>query len=275
MTWVRRRFRLLLSECCQKNRKHKRDGGLALMHRSGLSFETLPTQREFIGFECLEVKCIKPVFQIFLIYHSLTGRGDKRGNISKFLDELLTLMTKLATAPGKVIGTGDFNIHQMNTTAEQYGRVVLHNTRFEQIVKQPTHRHGNTLDWVLIRPVDQIIAGEVLVQNNIKSDHHTITFKINGSQPRPLTHKTSYRNYCGLDTDSFQTDLAAAFDVVLKSDAHVDGEELLRQYNLNTTSVLDKHAPMVERNKRTRASQPWINDDILKIRQKRCALERQ
>ena len=115
----------------------------------------------------------------------------------------------------------------------------------------------------------------MLVQNNIISDHHTITFKINGSQPRPLTQKTSYRNYCGLDTDSFQTDLAAAFDVVLKSDAHVDGEELLRQYNLNTTSVLDKHAPMVERNKRTRVSQPWINDDILKIRQRRRALERQ
>ena len=131
------------------------------------------------------------------------------------------------------------------------------------------------MDWVLIRPVDQIIAGEVVVQNNIISDHHTITFKINGSQPRPLTQKTSYRNYCGLDTDSFQTDLAAAFDVVLKSDAHVDGEELLRQYNLNTTSVLDKHAPMVERNKRTRVSQPWINDDILKIRQRRRALERQ
>ena len=85
----------------------------------------------------------------------------------------------------------------------------------------------------------------------------------------------AWHDYCGLDTDSFQTDLAAAFDVVLKSDAHVDGEELLRQYNLNTTSVLDEHAPMVERNKRTRVSQPWINDDILKICQRRRALERQ
>ena len=32
---------------------------------------------------------------------------------------------------------------------------------------------------------------------------------------------------------------------------------------------------MVERSKRTRVSQPWINDDILKIRQRRRALERQ
>ena len=55
----------------------------------------------------------------------------------------------------------------------------------------------------------------------------------------------------------------------------MDGEELLRQYNLNTTSVLDKHAPMVRRNKRTRVSQPWINDDILKIRQRRQVFERQ
>ena len=64
-------------------------------------------------------------------------------------------MTELATAPGKVIVPGDFNIHQKNTTAEQYGpvKLVLHNTGFEQIVKQPTRRHGNILDWVLIRPV--------------------------------------------------------------------------------------------------------------------------
>ena len=119
------------------------------MHRSGLNFETLPTQREFIEFECLEVKCIKPAFQIFLAYCSQTGHGDKRGNISKFLDELSTLMTELATAPGKVIVAGDFNIHQNNTTPEQYGRVklVLHNTGFEKIVKQPTHRNGNILDW--------------------------------------------------------------------------------------------------------------------------------
>ena len=59
-------------------------------------------------------------------------------------------MTELATAPGKVIGAGDFNIHQNNTTAEQYGlvKLLLHNTGFEQIIKQPTHRHGNILDWV-------------------------------------------------------------------------------------------------------------------------------
>ena len=72
-----------------------------MIHGSGLNFKTLPTQRKIVEFECLEVKCIKPAFKKNFIYRLQTGHGDKRGNISKFLDEFETLMTELATAPGK------------------------------------------------------------------------------------------------------------------------------------------------------------------------------
>ena len=58
--------------------------------------------------------------------------------------------------------------------------------------------------------------------------------------------------------------MVAAFDIVLKSDTC--------RWGRIATAIQPEHNIW---NKRTRASQPWINDDSLTIRQRRRALERQ
>ena len=127
-------------------------------------------------------------------------------------------MTRLAILPGSVIVAGDFNFHNHNTTAQQFERVkqIILESGFQQIVDKPTHRQGRILDWVLTRPSDHFLVGDVKVTPNVISDHHTVQFKICGSQQRPTRQKISYRNYRQIDIDDFQTDLSDKYDDALK-----------------------------------------------------------
>ena len=134
---------------------------------------------------------------------------------------------------------------------------IILESGFQQIVDKPTHRQGSILDWVLTRPSDNILVGDVNVTPNVISDHHTVLLKICGSQQRPTRQKIAYRNYRQIDIDAFQSDLSDKYDDALKVAA--DGEDLLEKYYKCTTTVLDHHAPMIVRNTRAKMSQPWFD----------------
>ena len=258
-----------------KNRKVKIGGGIALLHRSNLPSKTLSHDNDYSQFEFLQATCSKPPFTIALIYRPQLGVDGKLNSMSAFLDEFNNLMTRLAILPGNVIVAGDFNFHNHNTTAEQFGRgkQIILESGFQQIVDKPTHRQGRILDWVLTRPSDHLLVGDVKVTPNVISDHHIVQFKICGSQQRPTRQKISYRNYRQIDIDAFQTDLSDKYDDALKVAA--DGEDLLEKYYKCTTTVLDHHAPMIVRNTQAKISQPWFDEKIQDLRRKRRALERQ
>ena len=100
--------------------------------------------------------------------------------MSDFLDEFNSLMTRSAILPGNVIVAGDFNFHNHNTTAEQFerGKQIILESRFQQIIDKPTHRQGRILDWVLTRPSNYLLVGDVKVTPNVISDHHTVQFDV-------------------------------------------------------------------------------------------------
>ena len=165
-------------------------------------------------------------------------------------------MTRLAILPGNVMAAGDFNFHNHNTTAEQLerGKQIILESGFQQIVDKPTHRQGRILNWVLTRLSDHLLVGDVKVTPNVISDHHTVPFKICGSQQRPTWQKISYRNYRQFDIGAFQTDLSDKYYDALKVAA--DGGDLLEKYYKCTTTEIDHHAPMIVRNTQAKISQP-------------------
>ena len=190
----------------------------------------LSHDNDYSQFEFLQATCSKPPFTISLIYRPQLGVDGKLNSMSDFLDEFNSLMTRLAILPGNVIVAGDFNFHNHNTTAEQFerGKQIILESGFQQIVDKPTHRQGRILDWVLTRPSNYLLVGDVKVTPNVISDHHTVQFKICGSQQRPTRQNISYRNYRQIDIDAFQTDLSDKYDDALKVAA--DGEDLLEKY---------------------------------------------
>ena len=137
----------------------------------------------------------------------------------------------------------------------------------------PTHKSNHTLDLVISRIDDTMLTSSVVSHPNTFSDHHTITFSIEGFTPRPTTNKCRGRDYRRTDLNNFQADLHSK----LSSCIACDGESvdtIFQKYSDSVSSILESHAPIVTRNRRSKISQPWLDDSILDMRRKRRALER-
>ena len=61
-----------------------------------------------------------------------------------------------------------------------------------------------------------------------------------------------------MDITAFQLDLSSELEEVIKSSDGVDVNSLLDMYYECSILMIDKHAPTVERNKRSRLLQPWL-----------------
>ena len=76
-----------------------------------------------------------------------------------------------------------------------------------------------------------------------------------------------------MDLDIFQADLQVA--LILRGDN--DGEsvdDLLLQYQHSVLNILDTHALVVSRTRKSKKNQPWFDDVTLNLRRKQRALER-
>ena len=147
---------------------------------------------------------------------------------------------------------------------------ILTSTGLVQHVTGPTHRSSHTLNTVISRKED-ILTSPTAVLPNTFSNHHTITFSIEGHTPRPSTNKC--REYRHVDLDIFRADL----HVTLTSRADNDGEtvdDVLLQSLHSVSNTLDTHAPVVSGTRKSTKRQPWFDDVTLNLRCKSRALER-
>ena len=81
-----------------------------------------------------------------------------------FTEQLPDLLDYVSSLPGFVCLVGDMNIHfdnplqsltyQTLSTLSLYGLV--------QVINEPTHRCGHIIDWVIVRPDDDIIENLLL-----------------------------------------------------------------------------------------------------------------
>ena len=90
-----------------------------------------------------------------------------------FTEQLPDLLDYVNSLPGFVCLVGDMNIHfdnplqsitkQTLSTLSLYGLV--------QIINKPTHRCGHIIDWVIVRPDDDIYRKST-VTDSLESDHY-------------------------------------------------------------------------------------------------------
>ena len=73
---------------------------------------------------------------------------------------------------------------------------LFDNLGLSQLIKEPTHEKGNTLDLILTDRTDSITDLKVLAQNSIcKSDHFPITFKLTATVNRKKSSKRQIYNF--------------------------------------------------------------------------------
>ena len=137
-----------------------------------------------------------------------------------------------------------------------------------QVINKPTHRCGHIIDWVIIRPDDDIHKKST-VTDSLESDHFCTKSYFNVSVSRPSTLYRTVRNIAKIDRPSFIAELSGVSEFSSVEDASQLCDFL--------RTVIDKHAPPSLRKAMTHNSSPWfesIRDDIFIAKRKRRQAER-
>ena len=124
----------------------------------------------------------------------------------------------------------------------------------KQHVGSPTHKQGNTIDWVMnVRDTDDFID---LQTSEFLSDHCTIEWQMNIKRPDTVKKRSMIRK--------------------LNKSTHdrQPPQELYDGFVSSIETTLDKHAPLRECIKTVRNNQPWFDEDAKKLKLQRRLAEK-
>ena len=136
------------------------------------------------------------------------------------------------------------------------------------VLASSTHRCGHIIDWVIVRPDDDIHRKST-VADSLESGHYCTKSYFNVSVSKPSTLYRNVRNIANIDRLSFIAELSSVsqFSSVEKANQFCD---FLR-------TVLDKHAPPSLQKIITHNSSPWfesIRDELFIAKRERHQAER-
>ena len=115
---------------------------------------------------------------------------NRRNNLteSMFTEQLPDLLDYENNLPGFVYLVGDMNIHFDNPlqslSKQTLTTLSLHN--LVQVINKPTHRCGHIIDWVIVRPADDIHKKST-VTDSLESDHYCTKSYFNVTVSKPST----------------------------------------------------------------------------------------
>ena len=126
----------------------------------------------------------------------------------------------------------------------------------EPQVKSPTQLHGHTLDLIITRKSNSIVAGTPSCDNFL-TNHCAVLCNLNMSRSNPTAKKVSYQKIYSIDYEQFKSDLCAS-ELLWNSPSHL--ENLVNTYNMLLSALLDKHAPLRLRSVVHKTCVPWFKD---------------
>uniref|UniRef100_A0A8C5CCP5 Reverse transcriptase domain-containing protein n=2 Tax=Gadus morhua TaxID=8049 RepID=A0A8C5CCP5_GADMO len=258
----------------QVSREVKKGGGVALISNSKLNLK--PKNRYiFRSFEVLavctsaprEAKRVPDSFVLAVVYRP-------PGPYSVFLDEFSDFAADLATYSDNILLIGDFNIH-VNNPSDALTRAFLSITDtlgFKQLVQQPTHIGGNTLDLVLTRGVDisQLVVSSY---TSALSDHFLLTFQVVVSCPCDDQQATfSCRRITPATITAMEDKLSGSLAPLCNYSGSV--ECLTDDLNIALSVAIDSVAPYVTKKRTLKKPAPWFDAETRILKRNCRILER-
>ena len=131
-------------------------------------------------------------------------------NISQtFITEFSDLLEQYTTVPGNLLIMGDFNIHydQPNNTDVSRLRTLLHDNRPWQVIHEPTHQKGHTLDWLVVR--EDCCLHQAGVMDLANADHKAVVCQLPVEHPKRRKRSVTSRNLKTIDLENVQTDVCS------------------------------------------------------------------
>ena len=251
-----------------------RGGGIATVYKPTLGSNiTFKTNFDFTH-TSLEVVQASITLQhntqhFFCLYRTPPNRQNNLTD-SMFTEQLPDLLDYVNSLPGFVCLVGDMNIHFDNPlqslTKQTLSTLSLHS--LVQVINKPTNMCSHIIDWVIVRPVDDIYKKST-VADSLESDHYCTKFYFNVSVSKPSTLSRTVMNMANIDRPSFNAELfsVSEFSSVGKANQFCDF----------LCTVLDKHAPPSLRKVLTHNSSPWsesIRNELYIAKRGRCQAER-
>ena len=127
-----------------------------------------------------------------------------------FTEQLPDHLDYVNNLPGFVWLVGDMNIHFDNPlqslTKQTLTTLSLYN--LVQVINKPTHRCGHIIDWVIVRPDDDIHR-KYTVTDSLESDHYCTKSYFNVSVSKPSTLYRTVRNIANIDRPSYIAELSS------------------------------------------------------------------
>ncbi|KAK6168847.1 hypothetical protein SNE40_020019 [Patella caerulea] len=248
--------------------RHKRGGGVALIHKSSISLSNL-TGEKFNSFEYLDsnVSISNNLIRCIIIYRA----PSKSEHV--FFDEFFNFLENIS-GTNELLILGDFNFHvdnSLSTSANQF-KDLLNNHSFKQHVQVPTHNRGHTLDLVITREGSSLVFDDLDVFDELISDHFPVKFKISIQKPDFETKSITFRKLRNVTSDQIVNELdnTEFFNIHLLSDVNAKAHS----YFTILHRTLDNLAPLQTKTIRLRPNSAWFNNDILEAKKLRNKAER-
>ena len=186
-------------------------------------------------------------------------------DFSSFLESIIMSSVPLLIA-------GDFNIHvDVPGNADSVClKELLESMGLQQHVNEPTHETGHTLDLIITRQCDSLLAN-IPVTDCLFSDHSTLICDLTVDKPPLPKKKISFRKTKVVGVNLLCDELSTTSLCTDSPDALND---LVKCYNSTLSAALDHHAPLVTKFITVRSLIPWFSEDIRESRRERRRAER-
>ena len=251
-----------------------RGGGIATVCKSTLgSTITFKTNFDFThtSFEVVQASITLQhnTLHFLCLYRPPPNR---RSNLtdSMFTEQLPDLLDYVSNLPGFVWLVGDMNIHFDNPlqSLNKQTLTTLSLYNLVQVINKPTHRCSHIIDWVIVRPDDDILR-KSNDTDSLESDHYCTKSYFNVSVSKPSTLYRTVWNIANTDRPSFIAELSSV--------SEFSSVENANQFCDFLRTVIDKHTPPSLRNVVTHNSSPWfesIRDELSIARRDRRQAEK-
>ena len=137
---------------------------------------------------------------------------------------------------------------------------LMEQLSMHQLVHEPTHKDGHTLDWVITKKTSSVIKDCTVLDR--LSDHHPIVLNLKSSKPPKIKRCIKSRKIKDINLETFKNDIK-----------NIKAETVL-EFDNRLHAVLEEHAPLVTRQVRDRKHSPWYNTDVHTAKQECRRAER-
>lgn len=255
-------------------RTNRKGGGLSIITKTDLKISANKTEL-YRSFEVLDLNICSPQspdnFHVMSIYRPPKSPVNNC-NISEFLVEFSSLLEKTITSPGHLIIAGDFNIHvdkESDSDATKFQDMIT-SFGLVNIVNQPTHDKGHTLDLLLIREEDPCLSF-ASVDYTLPSDHAVVHATTCVRRPNNVKTVKKHRNLKSICMDDLRNLLRPSFSELNEL---TDVNILATRYQDIVKSTVDQLAPLLSKTMIDKPRPAWFTTNLIKERQKVRSSER-